>query len=69
MDTALEEALRSVDRDKHKALLIKATEIAMREVGIIPLHYQVNIWAMKKGLTYTARTDAYTFAFDVHKAK
>lgn len=68
MDTALEEALRSVDRDKHKALLIKATEIAMREVGIIPLHYQVNIWAMQKGLTYTARTDAYTFAYDVHKA-
>jgi peptide/nickel transport system substrate-binding protein len=69
MDTALEEAMRSVDREKHKALLIKATEIAMREVGIIPLHYQVNIWAMQKGLTYTARTDGNTLAFDVHTAK
>ena len=69
MDAALEEALRSVDREKHKALLIKATEIAMREVGIIPLHYQVNIWAMQKGLTYTARTDGNTLAFDVHKVK
>ena len=69
MDAALEEALRSVDREKHKNLLIKATEIAMREVGIIPLHYQVNIWALQKGLTYTARTDAYTLAVDVHKVK
>jgi len=66
MDQALEEALRSVDREKHKALLIKATEIAMRELGIIPLHYQVSIWAMRKGLTYVARTDAYTLAYDIH---
>jgi peptide/nickel transport system substrate-binding protein len=69
MDAVLEEALRSVDREKHKALLIKATEIAMQEVGIIPLHYQVNIWGMQQGLTYTARTDGYTHAFDVHTAK
>jgi peptide/nickel transport system substrate-binding protein len=69
MDAALEEALRSVDREKHKDLLIKATEIAMGDVGIIPLHYQVNIWGMQKGLTYTARTDGYTHAFDVHTAK
>ena len=69
MDAALEEAMRTVDREKHKALLIKATEIAMEDVGIIPLHYQVNIWAMQKGLTYTARTDGYTLAIDVHKVK
>jgi peptide/nickel transport system substrate-binding protein len=69
MDATLEEALRTVDREKHKALLIEATEIAMRELGIIPLHYQVNIWAMQKGLSYTARTDAYTLALDVHKTK
>jgi peptide/nickel transport system substrate-binding protein len=69
MDAALEEALRSVDREKHKALLIKATEIAMRELGIIPLHYQVNIWALRKGLTYKARTDGYTLAYDISSVK
>jgi peptide/nickel transport system substrate-binding protein len=41
----------------------------MREVGIIPLHYQVNIWAMRKDLSYTARTDGNTLAVDVHKVK
>ncbi len=65
MDAALEEALRTVDREKHKELLIKATEIAMDQLGIIPLHYQVNVWAMKKGLNYKARTDGYTLATGV----
>ncbi len=69
MDAALEEALRSVDREKHKAKLIEATEIAMRELGIIPLHYQVNIWAMRKGLDYKARTDAYTLSQDISGSK
>jgi len=58
-----------VDREKHKALLIKATEIAMRELGIIPLHYQVNIWGMRKGLAYKARTDNYTLSYDVSGTK
>jgi peptide/nickel transport system substrate-binding protein len=29
------------------------------------LHYQVNVWAMKKGLNYKARTDGYTLAMGV----
>ncbi len=69
LDAALEEALVTVDRKKHGDLLIKATEIGMGELGIIPLHFQVTIWAMKKELTYTARTDAYTFASEVFMAK
>ncbi len=62
MDAVLEEALRTVDREKHKQLLIKATEIAMKNVGIIPLHYQVSVWGLRKGLDYVGRTDAYTLA-------
>ena len=68
-DAALEEALRTVDRKKHEALLIKATDIAMTDLGIIPLHFQVAIWAMRDGLSYTARTDEYTLATAVRKAK
>ena len=49
MDAVLEEALASVDDDKRAKLLAKATEIGVGEdVGIIPLHYQVNTWAAKK---------------------
>ena len=42
-------------------LLQKATELGIgRNQGIIPLHYQVNTWAGKKGLAYKARTDERT---------
>jgi peptide/nickel transport system substrate-binding protein len=35
----------------------------MTELGIIPLHHQINTWATRKGVTYTPRTDEYTLAF------
>jgi peptide/nickel transport system substrate-binding protein len=65
MDNILEQALVTVDRKEHEQLLIKATEIAIGDLGIIPLHYQVNTWATRKGLRYEARTDENTLAMGV----
>ena len=66
MDKVLDEALATVDDTKRAALLAKATEIGVGEdMGIIPLHYQVNTWAAKKGLSYKARTDERTVGYDV----
>jgi len=65
MDKALEEALVEVDDTKRAALLAKATEIAITDVGVIPLHYQVSTWAAKKGLTFKARTDESTLISQV----
>lgn len=65
MDKLLDEALRTVDDAKRAALLAKATEVAINDLGIIPLHYQVNTWAAKKGITYKARTDERTVAMMV----
>lgn len=66
MDKVLSEALATVDDTKRAALLAKATEIGIGDdQGIIPLHYQVNTWAGKKGLTFKARTDERTVAYDV----
>jgi peptide/nickel transport system substrate-binding protein len=65
MDNILEQALVTVDRKEHEQRLIKATEIAIGDLGIIPLHYQVNTWATRKGLRYEARTDENTLAMGV----
>ena len=66
MDVVLDEALATVDDTKRAALLAKATDIGIGEdQGIIPLHYQVNTWAAKKGLKYIARTDERTYAMGV----
>lgn len=62
LDKVIEDALATVDDAKRQDLLAKATEIAINNVGIIPLHYQVNTWAAKKGLVYKARTDEWTMA-------
>jgi peptide/nickel transport system substrate-binding protein len=40
----------------------------MADYGLIPLHYQVNLWAMRKGLTYLPRADEYTLAQSVRPA-
>jgi peptide/nickel transport system substrate-binding protein len=65
MDKLVEQALATVDDAKREKLLQRATEIAIEDLGIIPLHYQVNTWATRKGLAYTPRTDEYTLAMSV----
>ncbi|OYU49728.1 MAG: ABC transporter substrate-binding protein [Rhizobiales bacterium PAR1] len=65
MDVVLDKALATVDAEKRAALLAEAAEIAMNDVGLIPIHYQKNTWAAKKGLKVTPRTDEYTLAMSV----
>jgi peptide/nickel transport system substrate-binding protein len=65
VDKLIELALATVDDGKRELLLQQATEIAIQDLGIIPLHYQVNTWATRKGLAYTPRTDEYTLVMSV----
>jgi peptide/nickel transport system substrate-binding protein len=65
LDKVIAKALVTVDDAKREKLLQKATEIAIGDLGIIPLHYQVNTWATRKGLAYTPRTDEATVAMDI----
>ena len=55
----------TVDDRQREKLLQQATEIAIDDLGIIPLHYEVSTWGMKKPLSYKARTDQYTLAMDI----
>jgi peptide/nickel transport system substrate-binding protein len=68
VDKLINDALATVDDAKRQELLARATEVAIEDVGIIPLHYQVNTWAMRKGFTYKPRTDERTLAGDIAKA-
>ncbi|MDQ6916648.1 MAG: ABC transporter substrate-binding protein [Pseudomonadota bacterium] len=62
VDALLEEALATVDDPKREAMLQRATELAINDTGIIPLHFQVNLWATRNGITYVPRTDENTLA-------
>lgn len=61
--TALAE--RTLDEGKREGLLIKATEIGIEDVGILPLHFQMNNWATRKGFSYKPRVDEHTHAYEV----
>ena len=58
-----------MDDAKREALLQRASEIAMRDYGLLPLHYQVAVWGMRKGLTYKARADEYSYVHNIRPAR
>jgi peptide/nickel transport system substrate-binding protein len=64
MDAALAQALAIVDDSKRERVLHQATEIAVGELGVIPLYHQHNLWAVRKGISYAARTDERTLAHE-----
>jgi len=63
VDALTEDALATVDDAKREALLQRATELAINDTGVIPLHFQVNLWATRDGISYAPRTDEYTLAW------
>lgn len=65
LDAKLDEALATVDDPKRAALLGEASEIAFNDVGIIPSHYQTNVWAARKGVKVQARADEYTLVMGI----
>ena len=69
MDAKLVEALATNDTDKREALLAEASKIAIQQDhGLIPIHFELSVWAMKKGLTYKGRADQNTLAIGVKPA-
>jgi peptide/nickel transport system substrate-binding protein len=58
-------AANTVDAAKRKKGLEEATQIALDNVPLIPLHFESSIWAFRKGLTYEGRRDQYTLATSV----
>lgn len=64
-DAALIEARQTLDETRREELLQQATAIAMDDLGVIPVFYLANTWALKDGLAFTGRSDGYTLAHDV----
>jgi peptide/nickel transport system substrate-binding protein len=63
VDAFTEDALQTVDDVKRAAYLQRATEIVINDTRIIPLHFQVNTWATRNGITYVPRVDETTLAW------
>ncbi|CAG0967136.1 Glutathione-binding protein GsiB [Burkholderiales bacterium] len=62
VDALTEDALMTVDDVKREAYLQRATELAINDTGVIPLHFQVSLWAARDGIGYVPRVDEQTLA-------
>jgi peptide/nickel transport system substrate-binding protein len=67
LDKLIALAQATVDDAKRGEILAKACEMAMEDVAIIPSHFQVNTWGVRKGLKAVPRADEYTLAMSVTK--
>ncbi|KAA0892732.1 ABC transporter substrate-binding protein [Pusillimonas sp. ANT_WB101] len=67
-DKVYRQAIMTVDPVKREKLLQQATQIALDNVPLIPLHFESSVWGFRKGLTYEGRRDQYTLAMSVHQA-
>ncbi len=64
-NTAMNGALATVNLDAYRSKLLRAIEIVAEEIPIIPTHFQVAVWASRKGLRYEARADESSLAQSV----
>jgi len=62
-------AANTVDPASRQKQLEQATQIALDNVPLIPLHFESSIWAFRKGITYEGRRDQFTLATSVKPAK
>src|SRR5262249_26553012 len=65
VDEIIEHSLATIDTDAREALYREATRLAMQDAALIPIHHQVNIFAMRKGLMFHMRMQEGIRAWDI----
>jgi peptide/nickel transport system substrate-binding protein len=58
----LERAVTTIDDREREDLLVRATDLAIRDVGLIPVMHPMNAWATQRGLEYHVHAEARTYA-------
>jgi peptide/nickel transport system substrate-binding protein len=65
IDAILDEAITTLDDVKREKMLWEISDAYMKDIALIPLHWQVNLWASKAGLEYQPRLMEVTHAMHV----
>lgn len=65
VDALIEQAETTIDVAAQEKLWQQAMELAMKDLSLLPLHNQMNVWALRKGYSFEPRTDEGTFAYEV----
>ena len=62
MDELVKEASSTMDDAKRADLLARASNIAMDDYAMLPVHFELSVWAMKGDIRYQGRPDQVTLA-------
>jgi peptide/nickel transport system substrate-binding protein len=66
VDQLIEDSAGVLDKDARLDLLRQAMQIALVEdMNVIPLHYQVDLYAYSKKINFDPRADTYLFFYDI----
>lgn len=68
VDVLSRRARETINPEQRLQFLQQATEIGLRDYALIPIHFQVNNWAMRGNLRHQARVNERTMAMDVTRA-
>ncbi len=60
LDRLVAEASTQMDDAERAATLAKASEIAMADFAMLPIHFEHSVWAMKKEIRFKGRADQQT---------
>jgi len=62
MDELVKQASSTMDDAKRAELLSTASNIAMDDFAMLPVHFELSVWAMKNDIRYQGRPDQVTLA-------
>ena len=65
IDAVIEHALTVIDPAQREDLYRQAERLALPDYPIIPIHHQVNVWALRKGLVFHMRMQEGIRAWDL----
>ncbi|WP_432665584.1 ABC transporter substrate-binding protein [Wukongibacter baidiensis] len=65
LDELIDKAYQTSDVDERAKLVAEAAKIAADDVAYIPLHFQKDLFAKKKNISYTPRPNKYILTWDM----
>ncbi|MDP3619418.1 MAG: ABC transporter substrate-binding protein [Ramlibacter sp.] len=60
MDKLVDDSADLMDPAKRGEMLARASETAMADFAMLPIHFEHSVWAMKKGIEFSGRADQQT---------
>ena len=67
VDKLVEQSVATFDPEDREKLYIDATKLCMAQQAVLPLHHQVNIFAMRKGFSLAPRMQEGIRVWEVSK--